>query len=74
LDDYVSLVTVKDGRKKEKRIPQDKGWKNEMKIFASAIREGAQPPIPYEQLIGVTRATFAAMESLRTQSTIKMSK
>jgi predicted dehydrogenase/threonine dehydrogenase-like Zn-dependent dehydrogenase len=74
LDDYVSLVTVKDGRKKEKRIPQDKGWKNEMKIFASAIREGAQPPIPYEQLIGVTRATFAAMESLRMQSTIKVSK
>ena len=28
LDDYVLLTTVKDGRKKEERMSQDKGWKN----------------------------------------------
>ncbi len=47
------------------RKRQDKGWEDEWVAFVNAIRSGGQPPIPYEQLIGVTRATFAAMESLR---------
>ena len=72
LDDFVSLVTVKDGRKKEQRMAQDKGWKNEMIAFAKAIREGGEPPIPYEQLIGVTKSAFAAVESLRLGSMVKI--
>jgi predicted dehydrogenase/threonine dehydrogenase-like Zn-dependent dehydrogenase len=71
LDDYVSLTTVRDGRKKEERGAQNKGWVDEWKVFAKTIREGGEPPIPYEQLIGVTKATFAAVESLRKQETIK---
>ncbi|MBC7877166.1 MAG: bi-domain-containing oxidoreductase [Anaerolineales bacterium] len=65
LDDYVSLTITKDGNKKEERITQDKGWKNEIAAFAKAIKEGGEPPIPYEHLIGVTKSTFAAVESLR---------
>jgi predicted dehydrogenase/threonine dehydrogenase-like Zn-dependent dehydrogenase len=73
LDDFVSLQTVKDGKKKEARGAQNKGWVDEWKVFARAIREGGGPPIPYEQLIGVSMATFAAVESLRKQETIKHS-
>jgi predicted dehydrogenase/threonine dehydrogenase-like Zn-dependent dehydrogenase len=73
LDDYVSLETVKDGKKKETKSAQNKGWVDEWKYFAKAIREGGQPPIPYEQLIGVTKATFAAMDALQTKETIKLS-
>jgi len=66
LDDFRVLQTLKDGKKKEERLSmQDKGWVDEWKAFAKAIREGGQPPIPYEQLIGVTKSTFAAIESLR---------
>jgi predicted dehydrogenase/threonine dehydrogenase-like Zn-dependent dehydrogenase len=72
LDDFVSLRTVKDGRKKEIKGAQNKGWVDEWKVFAKSIREGGAPPIPYEQLIGVTRATFGAVESLKTQETIKL--
>ena len=72
LDDFVSLQTVKDGKRKEEKGVQDKGWVDEWKIFARSIREGGGPPIPYEQLIGVTRATFAAMESLRNQKTVEI--
>ncbi len=68
LDDYVSLTTIEDGKKKETRMAQDKGWKNEISAFAKAIKDGDEPPIPYEQLIGVTKATFAAVESLRRNS------
>ena len=73
LDDFVSLQTVKDGKKKEVRGAQNKGWVDEWKVFAKSIREGGQPPIPYEQLIGVTRATFAAVESLRKKETVEIS-
>jgi predicted dehydrogenase len=65
LDDFVSLQVTKDGKSTEERGAQDKGWLNEWKALVKAIREGSGPPIPYEQLVGVTRSTFAAVESLR---------
>ena len=72
LDDFVSLQTVKDGKKKEVKSAQNKGWVDEWKVFAKSIHEGGEPPMPYEQLIGVTKATFGAVESLRKQETIKL--
>ncbi|MGA7192731.1 MAG: bi-domain-containing oxidoreductase [Anaerolineales bacterium] len=65
LDDFRALELVEYGNRKTIKAAQDKGWKNEMIAFAKVIREGGQPPIPYEQLIGVTKATFAAVESIR---------
>jgi predicted dehydrogenase len=73
LDDFVSLQTIKDGKKKEIKGAQNKGWVDEWKVFAKTIREGGEPPIPYEQLIGVTKSTFAAVESIRKQETIRIS-
>jgi len=73
LDDFKALQTVKDGRKKEERLSaQDKGWVDEWKVFAKSIREGGAPPIPYEQLIGVTKSTFAAVESLRGRKPVQI--
>ena len=70
LDDFVSLQTIKNGKKMETKSSQNKRWVEEWKIFAQAIRDSGEPPIPYEQLIAVTRATFAAMESIRTGNKI----
>ncbi len=65
LDDFRVLETVRDGKKKTVKLwGQDKGHFNEMQALVSAIRSG-QPPIPYEQLIGVTQASFAVVESIR---------
>jgi predicted dehydrogenase len=72
LDDYVSLTTVKDGKKKVESMAQDKGWKAEMNAFAAAIKNGGEPPIRYEQLMGVTKSTFAAVESIRTGNKINI--
>src|SRR6185436_13181852 len=42
LDDFRVLQMVKDGKKKEERLSmQDKGWVDEWKAFAKAIREGS---------------------------------
>ncbi|MBK8421231.1 bi-domain-containing oxidoreductase [Candidatus Villigracilis saccharophilus] len=73
LDDYRSLTIVKDGKRSvEKLSAQDKGWRNEMQAFARAIREGGAPPIPYDQIMGVTQSTFAAVESIQNTKLIEI--
>jgi predicted dehydrogenase/threonine dehydrogenase-like Zn-dependent dehydrogenase len=66
LDDFRSLELLHDGRHKIIRQKQDKGWRSEWQVFTRAILQGGPPPISYEQLIGVTKATFAAVEALHT--------
>jgi len=73
LDDFVSLQITRNGKMKEEKAAQDKGWVNEWKAFAKSIREGGEPPIPYGQLIGVTKSTFAAVESIRIGSKVNTS-
>ena len=72
LDDFRNLELVTDGKRKEVKGRQDKGWVDEWRAFAKAIREGGEPPIPYGQLMGVTKATFAAVEALRTQQQVQI--
>ena len=71
LDDFVSLQMIEDGKRKEIKGAQDKGWVDEWKAFTKSIREGGEPSIPYEQLIGVTESTFAAVESIKIYAEIK---
>ncbi|MBT3190296.1 MAG: Gfo/Idh/MocA family oxidoreductase [Anaerolineae bacterium] len=67
LNDYRSLEMIHDGKRKmiKNRLGQDKGWKDEMGALIEAVKTG-KPPIPYDQLIGVTKASFSAIESLRS--------
>lgn len=66
LDDFRRLELVSDGRRKvlQSRLAQDKGHRAAWQAFLDAVRNGGQPPIPYDHLIGVTRATFAAVTAL----------
>jgi predicted dehydrogenase len=72
LDDYRRLEMVHQGKRKvfQSRLRQDKGHKAEWDAFAAAIISGSAPPIPYEQLFGVTLASFCAVEALRTRQTM----
>lgn len=72
LDDYVSLTTVKDGNKKVESGAQDKGWRAEMAAFAESVKSGKEPPIPYEQIMAVTKSTFAAVESIRSGNPVEI--
>ncbi len=67
LDDYRTLELIHNGQRRSVKsaFRQEKGHFHEMQAFVSAIRNGGEPPIPYEQLIGVTKATLAAVESIR---------
>ena len=68
LDDFRSLEMVQDGHRQLIRSPlrQDKGHQAEWQAFTAAVLSGGPPPIPYDHIFGVTRATFAAVNALRT--------
>ena len=70
LEDFRSLEMIRAGRRRLVRKAQDKGWVGEWAAFSRAILAGGEPPIPYEQLVGVTKATFAVLESLQVGKTI----
>ena len=74
LNDWRRLELVANGKRKVTRslLSQDKGHKDAWRAFLKAVGQGQEPPIPYDQLIGVTRASFAAVESLRNGKPIKI--
>ena len=72
LDDFRSLAMIRDGQRKTVKKAQNKGWVEEWNVFSHVLQTGNPPPIAYEQLIGVTKATFAAVEALRTGTIVKI--
>ena len=74
LDDFRSLELVNQGSRStvRSRFRQDKGHKAEWSAFVNAIRTGSPPPIPYDHLFGVTRATFAAVQALHMGETVSI--
>ena len=72
LDDFRSLEMREGGNRKLIKAPQDKGWTHEWRAFSRAIREGGEPPIPYAQLIGVTKSMLAAVQSIRSQQSVSV--
>ncbi len=66
LDDFRTLEMIQGSKRTQVRshLRQDKGHRAEWEAFAAAILAGGPPPIPYAHLFGVTRASFAAVESL----------
>jgi predicted dehydrogenase len=74
LEDYRSLEFLQNGQRQKftARLRQDKGHRALWEAFVQAVRQGGQPPIPYDHLISVTRSSFAAVESLRQQADVEI--
>jgi len=51
---------------------QDKGHRREVELTVEAMKQGSCAPIPFEQLIEVTEATFAIEEAIGTQKTVHL--
>ncbi len=68
LHDWRKLELVQDGKREVHRglLRQDKGHQAAWRTFIESVQSTKSPPIPYDQLIGVTRASFAAVQSLRS--------
>jgi predicted dehydrogenase len=74
LDDFRTLELVNHGRRSVVRsmLRQDKGHRAEWQAFVHAILTKSAPPIPYDQVVGVTRASFAALQAIRSGSTVRI--
>jgi predicted dehydrogenase len=68
LDDFRSLEMSASGRREvlRSRFSQDKGHLAGWKIFLDAVYSGKQEPIPYDELVGVTRASILAARAMKT--------
>jgi predicted dehydrogenase/threonine dehydrogenase-like Zn-dependent dehydrogenase len=65
LDNFRTLALHKsNGRRKKRLLNQQKGFAEEAAAFVAAVRDGSAMPIPFEELVAVTQATFLALESL----------
>ena len=67
LDDFRRLEVTANGKRQVSGSPlgQDKGHQAAWANFLACVRQGGLPPIPYAELIAVTRATFEVVEKLK---------
>ncbi len=67
LHDWRKLELVNKGKRKVTRhlMRHNKGHRGAWQAFLSAIQGDKAPPIPYDHMVGVSLASFAAVESLR---------
>jgi predicted dehydrogenase len=50
----------------------DKGHKKQFELLTERIKSGGEPLIPFESLVNTTKASFAAIESLKTGNWIEI--
>ena len=53
-------------------LKQDKGHEAEVAAFVDRIAAGGQPVIPFTEIVNTTLATFAAIESARTERIVDL--
>lgn len=51
----------------------DKGHFNQFKLLTERVKSGGTPLIPFEEIINTTKASFAAVESLKNGGWVKVS-
>ncbi|MCJ7696229.1 MAG: bi-domain-containing oxidoreductase [Anaerolineaceae bacterium] len=74
LNDFRSLELANKGKitRKKTAHKQDKGHQAAWSAFLTALRNLGEPPIPYDQLIATTQASFAAVEALKKGVSIEI--
>jgi len=74
LDDFRRLELIRHGKKRvfRSRLRQDKGHRRAWEEFSSAILNGREAPIPFDEIVRTTSATFAALESRRKGKAIAL--
>ena len=74
LDDFRRLETSDSGRRRRWTSPwrQDKGHRALWQAFVDAIRLGGPPPIPYSDVMAVSKATIAASLALQSGEAVDL--
>jgi hypothetical protein len=71
LNDFRSLEMVSKGKlvRRKTTFKQDKGHQACWAAFIDSLRNHGQPPIPYDQLVMTTQASFTGLKALREGGT-----
>jgi predicted dehydrogenase/threonine dehydrogenase-like Zn-dependent dehydrogenase len=74
LEDFRRLELVGHGRKQviHSRFRQDKGHHAELEVFAAAVRNQDESPIPFQDIVSTTLTTLRALESRSSGQAIKV--
>ncbi len=72
INDFREAIFSSEGKQTKRKMAQDKGFSNEIKAFFDAIKNGKPSPIPFEQIVETTLATFLVNESIRTGKPVTM--
>lgn len=54
------------------KTKQDKGHHKQFELLTKRWKEGGEPLIPFDEIVNTTRATFAAIESLKQGKPVKV--
>lgn len=71
LDNFKSMKTYGKKKARKRLFNQDKGQKQMVEGFLKGIHEG-KPLIPFEEIVAVTRASFAVLESIKTGQVVRI--
>lgn len=52
------------------KTKQDKGHRKQFELLTKHWREGGEPLIPFDEIVNTTKATFAAIESMKSNSVV----
>lgn len=72
LDDFRRLTITARGKSTLSKSAQDKGQAALVSAFLAAARGEREAPIPLDEMLAVTEATFAIEEALRTGSVVAL--
>jgi len=64
IHDFCTLEMSRDGKTTTTKSRRDKGHNCEIELTIDAMRNGGPSPIPFEELVEVTRACFAVHQSI----------
>jgi len=74
IDNFRYACFIRKGKKTRLRnwLSADRGHRAEMEALLDVIRHGAQPPVPLEDYVRTTLATFALEKSLRSGTPVEV--
>ena len=64
LEDFERLQLVRDRKTTHFKSARDKGHKRELQLTLEAMATGTEAPIPFDQIVEVTKLTFAVAEAI----------
>jgi len=71
LNDFIELSTYGNRKPTRKKLlAQDKGQKNEVRLFIESVKKSRFSLIPFEQIYNTSLVTFKILESLQTGNVI----